>query len=379
MIRYLSTLEGINDKSIISASVKKEFSLTNDRSVFYCEDYALRFSTSKSSSFGNTVLSLSALQKYDDRPFIVVLVTPGKIHCLLANSSLLKKISHSSQELRIDNIKGSFNGTDIFRELSGIANNSANLDDLFAIHSTIGFEENLPRLVEATNDIMATGHRHVVDESHWSVIANSPSRAKEFMSSKEYLDLKQDLDNRVQKYSNEILLAGLIENVNIRGRVIEYLIAGEDEALQQEIIQSLKGKRKGIPSFKTDNSLGDYSKEYSNFKTETDVKTKIMVLNSNPKGYNIDKMLEFLSEKQSVFMFYFVGIEPLKIVGTVLVSMFQTDLLQSTILLKHWAGRNSRGVTQFEGKTLHRLILSPNKDIDGERALDFLSNLKDIE
>ena len=49
------------------------------------------------------------------------------------------------------------------------------------------------------------------------------------------------------------------------------------------------------------------------YDTETDVKTKIMILNSNPKAYNLDKMLEFLANYRSVFMFYFVGIDPGKI------------------------------------------------------------------
>ena len=123
-------------------------------------------------------------------------------------------------------------------------------------------------------------------------------------------------------------------------------------------------KSRGIPAFKTENALGDYQRIFKNFFTETDVKTKIMILSSNPKAYNLDKILEFLSREKSVFMFYFVGVDPTRIVNTVLVSMFQTDLLQSTILLKHWAGRNSRGVTQFEG--LRRsaiLILHPRHDV----------------
>jgi hypothetical protein len=100
-----------------------------------------------------------------------------------------------------------------------------------------------------------------------------------------------------------------------------------------------------------------------------------MILDSNPKAYNIDKMLEFLAIPKSVFMFYFVGVDPGKIVNTVLVSMFQTKLLGSTILLKHWAGRNSRGVTQFEGRTIGSLILAPDIDIDKERACSFLQRV----
>ena len=106
-----------------------------------------------------------------------------------------------------------------------------------------------------------------------------------------------------------------------------------------------------------------------------DVKTKIMILSSNPKAYNLDKILEFLSREKSVFMFYFVGMDPTRIVNTVLVSMFQADLLRSTILLKHWSGRNSRGVTQFEGKTIEDLILNPRHDIQISPARSFLEQV----
>ena len=100
-----------------------------------------------------------------------------------------------------------------------------------------------------------------------------------------------------------------------------------------------------------------------------------MILDSNPKAYNLDKVLEFLALDRSVFMFYFVGIEPNKIVGTVLVSMFQDDLLHSTILLRHWAGRNSRGVSQFEGRTIERLILTPNDKVDEPKSTSFLQKV----
>jgi hypothetical protein len=100
-----------------------------------------------------------------------------------------------------------------------------------------------------------------------------------------------------------------------------------------------------------------------------------MVLSSNPKAYNLDKMLEFLASPQSVFMFYFVGIDPGKIVNTILVSMFQERLLQSTILLMHWAGRNSRGVSQFEGTAINELIAHPDGAIDLNEARRFLEDI----
>jgi hypothetical protein len=207
------------------------------------------------------------------------------------------------------------------------------------------------------------------------VILDAPERTIMFASSPDAVELKRDLDEKVSRFRNEILLAALIENVNVRGRIIEYLIAGEDDRLRQELIAELKHNKKGLPQFKTENNLGDYTKMFDNYHTETDVKTKIMILDSNPKAYNLDKILEFLATPKSVFMFYFVGVDPNKIVNTVLVSMFQTKLLGSTILLRHWAGRNSRGVSQFEGKTIGSLILKPEADIDKDAANLFLEQI----
>lgn len=198
------------------------------------------------------------------------------------------------------------------------------------------------------------------------------------MESEEYAQLKKELDEKVEKYKNEILIAGFIENVNIRGRIIEYLIVGEDDELRKSLIEALHENGNVIPGFRTKNNLGDYIRVFDDYDTATDVKTKIMILSSNPKGYNIDKLLEFLAKESSIFMFYFIGIEPNKIVNKILVSMFQADLLKSTILLKHWAGRNSRGVTQFEGKTIHQLILSPNNKIDRKETERFLAILMEL-
>lgn len=378
LLKSLSKLVDLNDKEQVAKRISSEFNLTQDRSVYYCDDFALRFSSSEHENFGNTVLSLSTLQKYDHIPFIVVLILPNRIKCLLANSTLLKKISHSSQELRINNIRGSFNGSDIMRELSGIANEDVNLIKLFNIHESIGFDENLPRLVESTNDIVPSGKAFVPNKDDLRHLMDAPDRALNFIKSREFKELNRELDSKVSKFKNEIMLASMIENVNVRGRVIEYLIAGEDKSLIQEIISALQGTRHGIPAFKTDNKLGDFIKDFDTYLTATDVKTKIMVLNSNPKAYNLDKMLQFLSIKNSVFMFYFVGIDKVKIADTVLTSMFQKDLLSTTILLKHWAGRNSRGVSQFEGSTIHSLILNPNSNIDLKEARRFLQEVLEL-
>ena len=377
LLEVIESHSGINDKSKLAAIISTRFGLTKDRSIFYCEDFAIRFSSAAGMSFSNTVLSISNLKKVDHLPFVVCLVTPSKNHIFLANTTMLRKISHSSQQLRVDNIKGSFNGSDIIREFDGIQNVPANIERLFNIHAEIGFEGNLDRLVEKTNNISPTGHKYEVNAVSKASIMKAPERAIRFVASPDAVTLKQELDEKVERHRNEIILAALIENINVRGRIIEYLIAGEDEVLRQEIILTLqsKGAGKGIPAFKTENALGDYQRVFEEFFTETDVKTKIMILSSNPKAYNLDKLLEFLSHEKSVFMFYFIGVDPTRIVNTVLVSMFQSELLRSTILLKHWSGRNSRGVTQFEGKTIGDLILNPRHGIQVLAAKSFLEQV----
>lgn len=375
LIDFIRSRDGITDKAILAESVHENFKLTKDRSVYYSEYFAIRFSSSRSRSFSNTIIALSTLQKYDELPFLVCQVTPSENLLYLANTTFLSKVSHSSQELRVNNIRGSVNGSDIMKVFNGLANEPENFEELFNIHSAVGFKENLPRLVEATNNITPHGSKFVISSTSLSTILEAPDRALEFVESTEYLQLKSDLDARVTEVTDAILVAGYIENVNIRGRVIEYMIAGEDDERRQRLIEAIIQGNGEIPKFRTANDLGDYTRIFNQYETATDVKTKIMILNSNPKAYNIDKLLEFLAKDKTVFMFYFIGIEPNKIVNQVLVSMFQTELLESTIVLKHWAGRNSRGVTQFQGSVLNKLILAPDNGIDGKASRNFLQKL----
>ena len=375
VIAYILARRDVRDKSVLARQVAAEFDLTQDRSVYYSPRFAIRFSSSNTANFGNTVLSLSNLQKVDDRPFMVCLVTPGRVYLLLANTSFIKKISHSSHTLRENNIRGSFNGSDIIRIFNGIQNVPDNFARLFEIHAMLGFEGNLARLVEATNGISPTGHKFAINDLSLQTILGAPSRAAEFSSAEEYFSLKLELDGRAKEYKNEILMAALIENVNVRGRAIEYLIAGEDQQLRAELIEALKSGRTDLPSLRTTNALGDYLRNFAKYTTATDVKTKIMVLSSNPKGYNLDKLLAFLAVPKSVFLIYFVRLQIDYVEPGTLVSVFQKDLLDATLIIKHWAGRNSRGVTQFEGNRVARLLEQGGNEIDQTSASAFLERV----
>ncbi|GHS85772.1 hypothetical protein AGMMS49957_02580 [Synergistales bacterium] len=379
LVEFIKFYDGINDKMKLASLVTRQFVLVKDRSVFYCKRFAVRFCKANASSFSNTVLSLSALQKFDRLPVIICVVTPDKNYMLLANTTFLIKISHSSQKLRVDNIKGSFNGSDIIRQIGDLANEPKNFATLFAIHQNFTFEENLVRLTEATNNIVPIGAKFDVTAGNClENIMDSPKRAIRFSLSDDYQDLLSGLDSRANNFKNEILIAACIENVNLRGRIIEYIIAGDDVALRDRIIESLYDNAE-LPRLVTRDGLGDYGKIYPAFHTETDIKTKIMILASAPKGYNLDKMLEFLAEPDSIFMIYFVGIDyTQKTIKTKLVSMFQNTLISNTVIQAHWAGRNSRGVSQFNGEAIKSIILNETNTIDATSATRFLEKIVNL-
>jgi len=73
LILFIQSKDGIANKDMLTEQTKIIFNLTKDRSVYYCSDFAVRFCKATTKNFSNTVLSLSALQKYDDKPFIVCL------------------------------------------------------------------------------------------------------------------------------------------------------------------------------------------------------------------------------------------------------------------------------------------------------------------
>lgn len=375
LISFINQFNGIADKNKLLQAVKNEFCLTQDRPVYYCNDFAIRFSKSETKRMSNTVLSLSKLQKFDNIPFFVCIVSSTTNYLLLANSTFLKKISHSSKELRVDNIKGSFNGGDIMMVFNGIDNSPKNFKHLYAYHLGFSFQDNLERLVESTNGIIGRVQKFTITEEVRNSIMESIPRAQAFISSEEYQDLKKDLDNRVSKVQNEIAIAAFIDNVNVRGRIIEYLITDNGSNLKTQIINALNNN-KPLPEFKTEDKLGDYSKIYPKYKTETDIKTKVLFLDGNPKAYNIDKLLEFLSTPQTVYMIYLLGVDENGNIVARLCSSIDKRLLSATNVQHHWAGRNSRGVTQFNGYALKEILNSPDRSlIDNNIATKFIDEL----
>lgn len=380
-VHYITNDAPKYSKEKVEDAVVRKYHFIKDRKVYHNQYFAVRFSYSKSTSdsFSNTVLSLSALEKYDKIPFFVVLVRQSADNLiLLANTTFLKKISHSSHELSMTNIKGSFNGSDIMREYGDKQNVPCDFDYLFAIHQGLEWEDNLMRLVDATSNIKSSSQKFIPTLEEESNIYNSINRAQDFVASPYYDVLKDDLNERCNKCRKEILIASHIENTNIRGRLIESLITSSDEE-REFLIRNLKDLENALPSYDTKNGLGDYYVEYENADTYTDIKTKVIYLNSNPKAYNVDKFLKQMADSRSVFMFFFIGVDETGVFKTLLCSVYHNKLVQNTILQFHWAGRSTRGAAQFNGLAIDDMLKSEyfKNIIDIKESTVFLKDLLD--
>jgi hypothetical protein len=328
-LSQLKTADCTLNKAKIERVFAQIVNSEKQRSVFPCQGFAFRFSEANKGSFSNVVLSLSALQKYDEEPFVVCVVRPEKLEFLLSNTSFLKRISHSSHNLALDNVRGSFLGHDIFSIYDDIINEPSNFEKLFALHEAFTWEENLARLVAATNAIAARSTRFEMTPDRMATILEAPARSLSALSNPDAIaSIFKLLNEKVHANSDALLSAASIDNVNIRGNTIEQIITG---ALNKH-------------------NLDDLTFETSVGRITVDIKTKLLDRGSAPKAYNIDKMLRLLAVGGSVFEFFFIGLHADdRIIKTALVSIFDPTIIRATRIQTHWAGRDSRGVTQLTG------------------------------
>ena len=136
LVDYINQNAGY-DKSTLKEMVSKKFNLEKKRSVYYCDDFAIHFASSKYDEVSNCLIGLSTLRKYDDKPFIICNVLQDKNELLLANTTCLRQVTHTSKNLRVDNIRGTFLGGDIFREIDGIINTPSNFKKIFEKHEKL--------------------------------------------------------------------------------------------------------------------------------------------------------------------------------------------------------------------------------------------------
>ena len=318
-----------SSKADVASAAGEAFGLTRVRSLYVGSGFSVRFSVASGAGLSNTILSLSALQPHDEHPVVVCVLRAIGPEFLLANSTFLRKVSHSSRDLALDNVRGSFNGSDIIREFDGLRNEPRNFAALFALHIAFTWDENLARLVEATSGIVGTGRRFHVGETERATILAAPEVAARLSEHNEYLEVGQRLTAALMARQGDVLAAGAIDNVNLRGNRIEQLLtdAGHFHRID-DIVFTLRIGAKVI----------------------VDIKTKVLTLQASPKAYNIDKYLALLAQGSTVMSFFFVGLDlPRQSVASCFVSTLDRTILDATRVQHHWAGRNSRGVTQLTG------------------------------
>lgn len=342
-------------KGAFAAAIVDHFKLSKARSVFFADDFAVRFCYSRVASFSNCVVSLAKLQEFDDRPFLVCLLRPSGIQTFLANSTFIKKVSHSSHTLTVSNIRGTILGHDISREFEGIANLPANFAGLYENHLQFSWDENLPRIVEATTAISPTGIRFAPTQSQIEHILNAPGLTQSAEQSGELQRVEAILLGNLAAKAPEILTAAEIDSPKMRGDCIEQLLTG------------------GASFHKVEDHTFEMTGQV---RLLVDLKTKMLGLASNPKLYNIDKTLEALSDGKTVVCLFFIGVDTRKnSVAGRLINIFDSQLLDMTDVRFHWAGRNSRGVTQMTGSAKTFLAPSFQRKVDSTKAIDFLKKL----
>jgi hypothetical protein len=251
-------------------------------------------------------------------------------------------------------VKGSFNGTDILTTYEGVANQPGNFERLSAMHAAFAWSENLERLVEATTAIVARNLRFDPTPEQRAIILAAPERSAAALSSIRFTEVEDELCAIVRQREADIVRAAAVENVNLRGNRIERLVTGGGNA----------------------HKLGDLRRAFDGGELVVDVKTKLSDRMSAPKAYNIDKMLAFLAKEGSVFAFLVLGVDVRA--GSViarLVPALDQVLLAATAVQNHWAGRNSRGVTQLSGRFDRVLANDYRSEIDIAKVKAFLLEL----
>jgi len=384
-IKFIQAAQ-VDSKEELIKKVTEKFTLyQNGPALYWCDDFAVRFCYSKcgcnrKGSFPNTVIGISKLYLYDHIPVFVVLVSKGKPNVIyLINSTFIKKVSQSSKKLEINNLRGSINGSDLELTPYNIPNEPDNFDKLFGFHVALDWDENIERIVENTkNPQRSLLPPFQPDSDATKNILNAPDRASAFTKSLNYIELLKDLNGRCQSMKDAIFAASHNPNNNIRGRLIEILIT-EDEDRRIELLRQLKNQELTIPTYRSKNGLGDYHREFANPKddTYTDIKTKIMYKESCPKMFNIDKFLECMSKDNSVFLFFFIGIDDKGNIQTQLVSTFHKDLIENMKYQSHWSGKNRRGTTQLDGQVIENILSNADfkNEINIEKSCDKLREM----
>jgi len=344
-------------KQQIVEKIEQEYKLAKDRKLYFNDDLAIRFSTAKT-GYSNTFLGFQKILDHDDKPLIACIIRRDSLEFLLANSTLINCISHSSKNLTDDNIRGSANLTNIIREFSGLQNEPSNFSKLFKMHLEIPQNDNIDRIVEATQNIRGRVAKFRPNENQLMKIYNIPQFFKDLEEKQVFIDFQKELLKKVESLKNKILATSRIDNVNIRGNKIEQLVTeGRNEHELGDIFKMLVGGEKII----------------------IDIKSKLLNLSSAPKAYNIDKLLNGLAKGKTYFGYLIIGVDDqVNEVKVRLVSFIDKLLIENTRIQHHWSGQNSRGTAQLNDNIKEVFNENFRSKIDLDQAKDFLKKLIEL-
>lgn len=343
-------------KDALVAALTERFELKRAGALLASPSFVVRVSENSSDhGFPNAVVAFRKIIENDDRPVVVCLLTPNRCLLHLANTTFLRKVTHSSHGLTEHKLVGSILGGDIVGEYEGITNAAENLTRLWELHQSADHAAHLARIIAATIAIRASGVGWAPTPAELDRILASPVLASRVSTAAEYAAVARALDATVQGQHLRILEAAKDSSPKRRGDRIEEIVTGA-------------AKNQG---------LGDLVVEVLTTTIAIDVKSKRLDKSSAPKGYNIDKALRELARGNRLVAMLFVGVDPeAGLLTTRLASIFDRRLIASARIDARWSGRGTRGTVQFSGSVIDTLW-APNftEDVDVEVAMSFLRRL----
>lgn len=304
---------------------------------------------SKGSSSSNTVTSLKNILKHDDVPFVAVFLDPNGVRFKLMNSSLVKKVSHSSQKLTQLRIVGSINGSDIVNEWAGITNDGRSLEELFALHVEEDPQENLERIVEATQGIVG---RAAATAPDWELVQKHLAEGPDLLDEETMAEIEQQLVERSALVQQEILECAKRTTPKAFGDCVERIIL----------------------DWEPGHALGDIT--YNNGRVAVDIKARQAGKASSPKAFNVQKLVDHLSAGPGAALFLMVTVDvDQNTVRTNLIHMLHPDLLPLYWHDDRWSGRNSLGTLALRGDVDAVLNAPMRLELDAPAAIARLKAL----
>jgi hypothetical protein len=316
-------------KDSLVTELTRKFALTKRGALLVGDAFAVRVSqNSADTGFPNAVVAFKKIVENDNRPVVVCLLTPRRCNLYLANTTFLRKVSHSSHGLTKEKLVGSILGSDILAEYEGIGNVSENLPALWDRHQRADRAAHQARIIAATHGIGVSAVTWIPSSQETDRILASPELARGISGTPEYAQLATRLNTAIQQQRAAILAAARNPNAKRRGDCIEEIVTGA-------------AKNQG---------LGDLTVQILATTISIDVKSKRLDLSSAPKAYNVDKVLRYLSQGSRLLAILFIGVDPSReVLTTRVVSVFDRTLVAASRIDVRWSGRGTRGTVQFSG------------------------------